>query len=64
MMMTGFVGALAAVNPDREALFIIISVFAGLGVGGCIVPAATIGSSLLSLCYSSQKSADADTLCA
>lgn len=41
--MTAFVGALAATNPEREALFIVISTIAGLGVGGCVVPAATIG---------------------
>lgn len=45
--MTIFVGALAAVNPDREALFIVLSIIAGFGVGGCIVPAATIGLSFL-----------------
>jgi hypothetical protein len=33
---------MAAVNPDREALAIVLGTFCGLGVGAVLVPAATV----------------------
>lgn len=37
-----FTGALATVTPDSESLAIILGTFSSLGVGGIIVPAATV----------------------
>ncbi|CCT69545.1 related to MFS drug efflux pump [Fusarium fujikuroi] len=42
VMMTAFGGALAAVTPDTPALIYIFGVFSGVGVGGVLVPPATV----------------------
>ena len=40
--MTAFVAGLASVTPNTPARGIVLSFFAGLGVGGLLLPAATI----------------------
>ena len=41
-MIAAFTGAVAYVNPDRETAAIIVGGIAGFGVGGVLVPAATV----------------------
>jgi hypothetical protein len=41
-IMTAFAGALAAATPDNERVTLFLGAMAGFGVGGVIVPAATI----------------------
>lgn len=40
--MTAFIAALASVTPNTPARGIVLSFFAGVGVGGLLLPAATI----------------------
>ncbi|KIV93428.1 hypothetical protein PV10_04641 [Exophiala mesophila] len=42
VIMTVFTGALATVTPDSQSLAITLGTFSSLGVGGIIVPAATV----------------------
>ncbi|KAH7384489.1 major facilitator superfamily domain-containing protein [Pyrenochaeta sp. MPI-SDFR-AT-0127] len=41
-MMTAFTGAMAVMTPENEGLVLAIGALAGFGVGGVIVPAATV----------------------
>lgn len=41
-MMTGFAGALAVMTPENEKLVVAIGSLASFGVGGVLVPAATV----------------------
>lgn len=41
-LMTGFAGALAVMTPENEGLTLFLGTMAGLGVGGVLVPAATV----------------------
>ncbi|KNG49787.1 mfs drug efflux pump [Stemphylium lycopersici] len=40
--MTGFAGALAVMTPENEGLVLFLGSMAGFGVGGVLVPAATV----------------------
>lgn len=42
VLMTVFGGALATVNPDSPEKLYIFAIFAGIGIGGVLVPAATV----------------------
>ncbi|KAH7083029.1 major facilitator superfamily domain-containing protein [Paraphoma chrysanthemicola] len=42
MIMTGFAGALAVMTPENESLVLALGSIAGFGVGGVLVPAATV----------------------
>jgi hypothetical protein len=42
LIMTGFAGALAVMTPENESLVLFLGSMAGLGVGGVLVPAATV----------------------
>ncbi|KAK6393115.1 hypothetical protein LTR65_002806 [Meristemomyces frigidus] len=42
VLMTAFGGALAAITPDNPALAVSLGTIAGFGVGGVLVPSATI----------------------
>jgi hypothetical protein len=41
-IMTGFAGALAVMTPDNERVVLFLGSMAGFGVGGVLVPAATV----------------------
>ena len=41
-IMTGFAGALAVMTPENESLVLALGAMAGFGVGGVLVPAATV----------------------
>ncbi|CAO2655668.1 Nn.00g044710.m01.CDS01 [Neocucurbitaria sp. VM-36] len=41
-IMTSFAGALAAMTPENESLVLALGALAGFGVGGVLVPAATV----------------------
>jgi hypothetical protein len=41
-IMTSFAGALAVMTPENEGLVLFLGCMAGLGVGGVLVPAATV----------------------
>lgn len=41
-MMTGFAGALAVMTPENEKLVVALGSLASFGVGGVLVPAATV----------------------
>jgi hypothetical protein len=42
LLMTGFAGALAVMTPENEKLVVALGCMASLGVGGVLVPAATV----------------------
>ena len=42
LLMTGFAGALAVMTPDNEKLVVALGSIAAVGVGGVLVPAATV----------------------
>lgn len=42
LIMTGFAGALAVMTPENESLVLGLGAMAGFGVGGVLVPAATV----------------------
>lgn len=42
LLMTGFAGALAVMTPENEKLVVALGSIASLGVGGVLVPAATV----------------------
>ncbi|EAT86456.2 hypothetical protein SNOG_06625 [Parastagonospora nodorum SN15] len=42
LIMTGFAGSLAVMNPDNEKLVVALGSMASFGVGGVLVPAATV----------------------
>lgn len=42
LMMTGFAGALAVMTPENEKLVVALGSLASFGVGGVLVPAATV----------------------
>lgn len=47
-----FTGSMAAVNPTNPSLAVGLATIAGFGIGGVIVPSATIAVSLLSFSFS------------
>jgi hypothetical protein len=42
LLMTGFAGSLAVMTPDNEKLIVALGSIASFGVGGVLVPAATV----------------------